>query len=417
MTGPLVRPGPLTHGSELNAVYAIARIVAETFDTEAGLDAIFRLARTIFIFDVVSLFLHDDEEGTFEPAYALALGRGRSREAELAWGEPAAREAYRTGQTVLRQEDAGPSIEGRERRRDYLGLPMLVHGRCVGGLVFGRFGGPAYPPEQIRLGEFVAWHVGQLLENRRMARRIATLEAQRELARMQDEFISTISHELRTPLGFIKGYVTTLMREDTDWDTNSRGEFLEIIDEEADRLRALIDNLLDSSRLETGSLGMSREPTRISTLIRDTLSRTKSAYPEMKLEVEVEDEIPTMQIDPTRIAQVLDNLLSNAHKYAPEATVTVRSTVNDKNLIIEVLDDGPGIKAEYLPRLFERFYRVPGESKGIRGTGLGLYICSKIIEAHGGAIGVNSETGSGTHFKITLPISAEPTEEETDESG
>ena len=79
MTGSLIRPGPLTHGTELNAVYAIARIVAETYDTEAGLDAVFRLSRTIFIFDVVSLFLQSEETGEFEPAYALALGRGRSR--------------------------------------------------------------------------------------------------------------------------------------------------------------------------------------------------------------------------------------------------------------------------------------------------------------------------------------------------
>ncbi|HLF36780.1 MAG TPA: histidine kinase dimerization/phospho-acceptor domain-containing protein, partial [Anaerolineales bacterium] len=253
MTGPLVRPGPLTHGTELNAVYAIARIVAETYDTEAGLDAVFRLSRSIFIFDVVSLFLTNEETGQLEPAYALALGRGRSREADLAWGEPAAIEAYRSGQTILRQEDAGAAVQGRDRRRDYLGLPMMVHGRCVGGLVFGRFGGPSYPPEHIRLAEFVAWHVGQLLENRRMARRIATLEAQRELARMQDEFISTISHELRTPLGFIKGYVTTLMRKDATWEPETRMEFLQIVDEEADRLRELIDNLLDSSRLETGT--------------------------------------------------------------------------------------------------------------------------------------------------------------------
>jgi signal transduction histidine kinase len=317
----------------------------------------------------------------------------------------------------LRQEDAGPSIEGRERRRDYLGLPLLVHGRCVGGLVFGRFGGPAYPPEQIRLGEFVAWHVGQLLENRRMARRIASLEAQRELTRMQDEFISTISHELRTPLGFIKGYVTTLMREDANWGTNSRAEFLQIIDEEADRLKALIDNLLDSSRLETGTLGMTREPTRISTLIRDTSSRTKSAYPEMELGVEFEDDIPPLQIDPTRIAQVLDNLLSNAHKYAPGAAVTVRSIMNGDQLQIEVIDDGPGIPAEHLPRLFERFYRVPDESKSVRGTGLGLYICRKIIEAHGGEIGVASELGEGTRFTIALPITTDRIEEGADESG
>lgn len=404
MTGPLVRPGPLTHGTELNAVYAIARIVAETYDTEAGLDAVFRLSRTIFIFDVVSLFLHNEETGELEPAYALALGRGRSREADLAWGEPAASEAYRSGQTILRQEDAGPSVEGRERRRDYLGLPMMVHGRCVGGLVFGRFGGPSYPPEHIRLAEFVAWHVGQLLENRRMARRIASLEAQRELARMQDEFISTISHELRTPLGFIKGYVTTLMREDATWDPETRMEFLEIVDEEADRLRELIDNLLDSSRLETGRLGMTLEPVKLATLLRDSVSRTKSAYPDMEVQLELEDELPQLQVDPTRVAQVLDNLLSNAHKYAPKASVIIRSSTQDGLVKIEVQDSGPGIPAEHIPHLFERFYRVPDHKAAVRGTGLGLYICRKIIEAHNGEIGVQSEEGSGTHFFFTLPV-------------
>jgi len=404
MTGPLVRPGPLTHGTELNAVYAIARIVAETYDTEAGLDAVFRLSRTIFIFDVVSLFLQNEETGEFEPAYALALGRGRSREADLVWGEPAATEAYRSGQTILRQEDAGPSVEGRERRRDYLGLPMMVHGRCVGGLVFGRFGGPSYPPEHIRLAEFVAWHVGQLLENRRMARRIASLEAQRELARMQDEFISTISHELRTPLGMIKGYVTTLMREDAKWDPETRLEFLEIVDEEADRLRELIDNLLDSSRLETGTLGMTLEPTKLSTLIRDSVSRTQAVYPEMEVEIEIGDDIPMLQADPTRIAQVMDNLLSNANKYAPGSQIAVASDSRDNVVEIGIQDDGPGIPPEHVPHLFERFYRVPEQTANVRGTGLGLYICRKIIEAHSGEIGVESQEGSGTRIFFTLPI-------------
>jgi signal transduction histidine kinase len=395
---------PLTYGTELNAVYAIARVVAETYDTEAGMDTVFRLSRTIFIFDVVSLFLEDEETGELEPSYALAIGRGRAREAELAWGEPAAREAFRTGQTVLRQEDSGPGIPTRDRRRDYLGLPMMVGGRCVGGLVFGRFGGPAYPAEHIRLGEFVAWHVGQLLENRRMARRIATLEAQRELARMQDEFISTISHELRTPLGFIKGYVTTLMREDAQWDAGARAEFLRIIDEEADRLRELIDNLLDSSRLETGTLGMTREPTRVGPLIRDTTYRTQSAYPDMPLSLEIPDDLPVLHVDSTRISQVLDNLLSNAQKYAPGAPVVLRVGLEPDRLRIDVHDQGPGIPAEHLPHLFQRFYRVPDSQRSVRGTGLGLYICRKIIEAHGGEIGVESKAGTGTRFFFTLPI-------------
>jgi len=406
MTAPLVQPPPLTHGTELNAVYTIARIVAETFDTDAGLDAIFRLARTIFIFDVAALYLENQDTGNLEPAYARALGRGRSHEAEVAWGEPAAADAFHREETVLRQEDLGPGVEGRERRRDYLGLPMMVGGRCVGGLVFGRFGGPPYPPEQIRLGEFVAWHVGQLLENRRMASRIASLEAQRELARLQDEFISTISHELRTPLGFIKGYVTTLLREDIEWDRTRQEEFLRIIDDEAERLRELIDNLLDSSRLESGILSMTCEPTRIPSILRDAASRMRSINPEIDLSLEVPDDLPIVQVDATRIAQVLDNLLSNARKYAPGAPVILRGSNLGDRVRIEVEDRGPGISPEHLPRLFERFYRVPGSEGGVRGTGLGLFICRKIIEAHGGEVDVESRVGRGTTFYFILPAAS-----------
>ena len=402
MTGPLITTESLTHGTELNAVYAIARIVAETFDTEAGLDAVFRLARTIFIFDTVALYIQDEESGILEPTYASALGRGRSREAELTWGEPAATEAFRLGETILRQEDAGSTVTDRDRRRDYLGLPLLVGGRTVGSLVFGRFGGPSYPSEHIRLAEFVAWHVGQLLENRRLSRRVATLEAQRELARMQDEFISTISHELRTPLGFIKGYVTTLMREDAKWDPEKRAEFLQIIDDEADRLTELIDNLLDSSRLETGILSMTIEPTKIAPVVRDSINRIQGVHQEMKITSELKPDLPIVVIDSTRIAQVLNNMLSNAYKYAPSSDVVIRCQPQENMILVEVKDNGPGIPPEHLAHLFERFYRVPSNSTA-RGTGLGLYICRKIIEAHGGEIGVMSELGVGTRFHFTIP--------------
>jgi K+-sensing histidine kinase KdpD len=404
MTGPLVPPGPLTRGMELNAVYAIARIVAETNDTETGLDAVFRLARTIFIFDIVSLYLENEASGVLEPTYARALGRGRSREAELAWGEPAAQEAFRTGQTVVRKEDSGPSVAGRERKRDYLGLPLMVLGRCVGGLVFGRFGGPKYPAEHVRLAEFVGWHVGQLLENRRMAHRIAALEAQRELTRLQDEFTSTISHELRTPLGFIKGYVTTLLRDDVEWDRETQREFLMIVDDESDRLRELIDNLLDSSRLETGTLGMTLAPMKVSTLLRDTVERTLSAHAEMDLRLEIDPDLPILEADSTRISQVIDNLLSNARKYAPESTIFVRASRELDFIRIEVEDSGQGIKQEHLTHLFERYYRVPNQTTSVRGTGLGLYICRKIVEAHGGRIHVESKIGIGTSFIFYLPI-------------
>ncbi|MCJ7566392.1 MAG: ATP-binding protein [Anaerolineales bacterium] len=403
MTGPLIPTESLTYGTELNAVYAIARIVAETFDTDAGLDAIFRLARTIFIFDTVALYLENEESHKIEPSYARALGRGRSRGAELSWGEPAAEEAFRSGQTVLRQEDAGPVVKGRERRRDFLGLPLLVSGRCVGSLAFGRFGGPSFPSEHIQLAEFVAWHVGQLLENRRLSRRIASLEAQRELTRMQDDFISTVSHELRTPLGFIKGYVTTLLREDTEWDETSREDFLKIIDDEADRLRELIDNLLDSSRLESGTLSMTFEPARLGPVVRAMIQRIEGATPEIEVLTEMPDTLPILEMDSTRIAQVLDNFLANASKYAPGAKVYIKVDADDERVRVEVRDEGPGIPQEHLSRLFERFYRIPVNA-ATRGTGLGLYISRKIIDAHGGEIGVESIVGEGTSFFFTLPV-------------
>jgi len=211
--------------------------------------------------------------------------------------------------------------------------------------------------------------VGQLLENRRLSRRIATLEAQRELARMQDEFISTISHELRTPLGFIKGYVTTLLREDIQWEESRRQEFLRIIDDEADRLRELIDNLLDSSRLESGTLSMTLEPTRLPPIIRDVVKRVQGAHPDMQIAVDIpEEKFPILRLDSTRIAQVLDNFLNNARKYAPESHVEVRIRRQERNILVEVEDQGPGIAPEHLSHLFERFYRVTND-QSIRGTG------------------------------------------------
>lgn len=405
MTTDLQRHKPLAHGSELNAVYAIARIVAEAPDTESGLDAVFRLARTIFIFDVVSLFLADKENDELEPTYARALGRGRSRESELDWGEPAASESYRTVQTVLRRENSGSEISGRDRRRDFLGVPLIRGGHCVGSLVFGRFGGPSFPSEHIRLAEFVAWHVGQLLESERMALRIATLEAQRELARLQDEFMATISHELRSPLGFIKGYVTTLLRDDVEWEPETRDDFLRIIDEESDRLRALIDDLLDSSRLRSGLLTMIIEPCKISMLIRDTVTRNDTAYPDMDIHVEIEQSLPQVLADSTRIAQVLDNLISNAHKYAPGSPVTVRVWQTDDQVFISISDQGPGIPSQHMPHLFDRFFQVPNSEKTTHGSGLGLYICRKIIEEHGGMIQAKSKPGQGTTFTFSVPVS------------
>ncbi len=394
-------PGTL-QPQELEAVYAISRAIGKTVDTEIALDEIIRFSRPVFIFDNIVLYVQNDG-ATLEPAYARAIGRGRFREAELAWGEFTANDAFQSGDTVFRVEELPEADDDRTGLRYFLALPLTLGEHVMGALVFVRFGGPPYTPDQIHLAEFIAVHVAQLLGHQQLVDKVANLEAKRRLDSLQDDFIATISHELLTPLGFIKGYATTLMRDDTTWDDSTRIEFLTIIDEEADRLRELIDNLLDSSRLQSGTLRIDFQPIRLEALIRDLSIRAQARNEKMDISLELN--APGLQIrgDPTRIAQVFENLLGNAAKYAPGSQVKITLDVIDDKCRITVKDNGSGISPEHLPHIFQRFYRVPGNNTSVRGTGLGLYICRQIIQAHNGEITAESIVGEGTSFYIYLP--------------
>jgi signal transduction histidine kinase len=387
---------------ELAAVYAISRIVAENLKLENALAEIVRLARPVFIFDNAVLYLFNQEGSQLEPAFARAIGRGRSTEADLAWGEVAAQEAFSSAKNFLHQPTLDP---GRDRLEQsfYLGIPLLVAGISIGALVFIRFGGPQFNPDQINLAEFIAAHVTQVIEHKRLVERIAKLEADRRLAKLQSDFIATVSHELKTPLGFIKGYATTLMRNDTSWDEASRREFLSIIDEEADHLTELVNNLLDSSRLQAGTLEIERKETDISSLIVENLERMRTRYPDLQIDWSPDASEHIIPLDPRRISQVMVNLVSNAAKYAPGSTLKITTQDVGSQVQIRFRDNGPGIAREDLPNVFKRFYRAAESRKKVRGSGLGLYICRQIVRAHGGEIAVNSEKGHGTQFVITLP--------------
>ncbi len=395
---------------ELEAVYSISRAVAGAVDLDTALDEIIRLTRSVFIFDNMVLYNLRSID-TLEPAYARAIGRGRSQEAELVWGEATALEAIQKGQVIILQEESGDQ-EDRTGVRFSLGLPLRSGKDIKGALVFIRFGGPTYKPDQIRLAEFIAMHVAQLLEHGQLVQRVVSLEAERRLDRLQEDFIATVSHELLTPLGFIKGYATTLLREDAVWDDATRREFLSIIDEEADRLRELIDNLMDSSRLQAGALRMSFQPVRMDTFLKDLSFRAKSRDEKQKINLELYSPDLIIQVDPARLAQVFDNLLSNANKYAPGAAISITLDRVNELAHIRVKDDGPGIDPEHLPNIFKRFYRVPSNNTTVRGTGLGLFICRQIIRSHGGNISVESKPGDGTAFDIYLPIDRVQTEEQ-----
>ncbi len=405
-----INPEPTTEAvvlrpEDLRAVYAISLAIAQSESIDSAMDLIVLHTRNVLIFDNLVLYIPINDTG-LDPSYARVIGRGKCAEGEIEWGVSIANQAFASKQTSLMQE----KLEGWENNRlfwrDFLGLPLKAGEEVRGVLVFGRFGGPPYTPEQIRLAEFIAAQTTQLVENHHLVERVAKLEAERWLRRMQDEFITTISHELRTPIGFIKGYATTLLRDDANWDESSRREFLTIIDEEADRLHELIEDLLDSSRLKAGTMFMQLQPVRLDMLLRDIVVRSTTRYSSLAVQLQADHGV-VVDADSTRITQVFDNLLSNAVKYAPGSPVSITLKNSGEYCDICVEDKGPGIAIDHLEHLFERFYRVPETSVTTHGTGLGLFICKEIIQAHGGRITVNSEVSKGTTFTISLPSKRE----------
>jgi len=238
---------------ELEIIYSISHIVAGAQNLESALEEIIVLARKVFVFDNIVLY-EPKSETQLEPVHPRAIGRGRFLGADLVWGETVAKNAFDNNQVTIQVEDISSQIKDRTSIRYYLSIPLNKGDKKTGVLTFTRFGGPPYLEDQIRLAEYIADNVAQLLEHRNLVHKIADFEANRRLEYLQDEFIGMISHELLSPLGTIKGYTTTLLRDDVKWDENKRSEFLEIINSEADRLQNLIEVLLDSSRLQSGSL-------------------------------------------------------------------------------------------------------------------------------------------------------------------
>jgi len=383
---------------------AIAEAVTQHGDWKDALDSVIAIVRSEFIFDNLALFVAEETSSTLtEIVYARAVGRGQSAGPDAAWGVEVATQVMERNEIIVQLPPEGQNPEDRLADAHLLGLPLRTASGVLGAAVFVRFGGPAYSSDHLQSARYIASQFVGLFERKRLNEDILALEEARRLLALQDDFIATVSHELRTPLGFIKGYSTTLLRTDTVWDEPTRREFLTIIDEEADHLTRLIENVLESARLQSNTLPMNFRPLRLDRLIRESAIHAQTRFKEMQVTFNFIVS-PVVRADNVRIGQVLSNLYSNAAKYAPGAPLTI--TLNEENGFCRLLfaDAGPGIPAEYLPHLFKRFYRVPGQ--GGSGSGLGLFICQKIIDAHNGRMTVESTPGLGTTFLIELPIEA-----------
>jgi signal transduction histidine kinase len=368
-------------------------------DWQKALNSLFITLRKTFVFDNLAIYLVERVGANLEPVYARAVGRGRSMEAEASWGEEIANQVVAADRITVFTPLNSSSSE-RTTKPYLLGLPLkLPTGK--GAIVFVRFGGPEYTPEQMPFAALAAVQTDHIFESRSLKESQTQLEIARQRAQFQDDFIATMSHELHTPLGFIKGYTTSLLRSDTVWDPATQREFLNIIDEETDHLVSLIDRILDSARLQSGNMPMDFQPVRLDSLLRDVILRTQNRHKDLEI-VQNLVSAPPIQGDTVHLSQVFDNLFDNAIKYAPGSRITITLKIDTNKQIVTFADQGAGIPSEHLPFLFERFYRVPGHSNK-RGTGLGLFICKQIIQAHHGEISVKTAPGKGTTFLVELP--------------
>jgi PAS domain S-box-containing protein len=227
----------------------------------------------------------------------------------------------------------------------------------------------------------------------------------REAEEMKSTFISVISHELKTPVALIKGYAGTLRREDAHWDDKTLREGLNIIEEESDKLAALIDNLLDASRIQAGALKLEMSDVAIPKLAQKAVTRFQTQTSRHSFKVEFAPDFPIVLGDPERLEAVFYNLLTNAIKYSPQGgEIRVGGQFDDREVVVYVVDQGIGITGEDQEYLFQPFSRVDsGLSRRTPGAGLGLYLCRAIIEAHGGRIWIESVPGQGSTFRFSLP--------------
>jgi two-component system phosphate regulon sensor histidine kinase PhoR len=228
----------------------------------------------------------------------------------------------------------------------------------------------------------------------------------RRVDEVRRDFVANASHELRTPLTSIRGFVEALEDGALEDAATSR-RFLEKIRTHADRMAALVSDLLELSRLESGERPPQWERVPADEVVDEVVGGLSALARAKQIEVVTDVSVASVETDRDRLRGVLENLVENALKYTPQGgRVTVAARPEGELAVFEVADDGPGIAAEHLPRIFERFYRVDkARSRELGGTGLGLSIVKHLVESLGGAVSVSSEPGRGSRFVVRVPLS------------
>ena len=413
---PAARPAVASDARLLPLLADVSLALSSGDDVAVLLDVVDAAARAAFGAGETRLFLVDGRSGAVCPWDAA---RGAA-------GEPCLPAAGGVVDWVLRREEAvfagaagrgGPRLEpeaGGERGRGFLALPLAAHGALHGVWVMSFPVARVFGPGERSFARLLAGALAVALERLGRARELAATTAQVEQleARAEDgesllaQMLSVVAHEMRTPLTCIKAYAETLIDiPEEQW--GARQPFLEIINEECDRLGRLLTNALDYSRLESGQRSFHLSTLLPGDLLQDVLLTLapEARRRQVELRVQAPEGFGSVEGDCDLLKQLCINLTGNAIKFSPDGTaVDLVVTGDGERWRLAVVDRGPGIPAEQRERIFERFYRVESEGrKAVPGTGLGLAIVRNIAELHGGHVWAAANPEGGSVFHVDLP--------------
>ena len=311
--------------------------------------------------------------------------------------------------TDLRDAPLDPHLSVLTERgwRSLVAVPMLREGRIVGAMVIRRHTPGRIPQEIYDLLEMFASQSSLALINAQLYRQLERQSAALEVAsRHKSEFLASMSHELRTPLNAIIGFSEVLLERMFGELNERQDDYLRDIWSSGKHLLELLNDILDLSKIEAGQMVLNRSEFAVRDCLEYCLSmvRERALKEGIILSLEVDPEVGMLDADRLRVRQVVLNLLSNAVKFTPAGgRVSVRAAIRDQDLVVEVVDTGPGVAVEDRERIFDSFQQGARHPEQTEGTGLGLTLSKRILELHGGTIWVDSETGQGSTFGFTLP--------------
>jgi signal transduction histidine kinase len=414
------RTGQLTRSVEqLTALSEVGRAISSTLDLETVLTTIVSRAVELSALDGGVVFEYDDAAEEFVHRVATDTGGGLAearRNTRIRKGEGALGRTAMTLEPVQVPDiTALGAYESRLRHnlvesgiRAILAVPMLCEGRLIGCLAVTRNEPGEFPADTIELLRTFATQSALAIQNARLFREIAAKSHQLEVASQhKSEFLANMSHELRTPLNAIIGFSEVLSERMFGELNEKQDEYLKDIHASGQHLLALINDILDLSKIEAGRMELDVTEFDLPTAVDNalTLIRERAGRRGIALHTTVDERLGHIRGDERKIRQVLLNLLSNAIKFTPEGgRIHVAAKAVDGAMEVSVSDTGVGIAPDDQKVVFEEFRQVGTADKKVEGTGLGLALSRKFIELHGGEIWVESRVGEGSTFTFTVPV-------------